>query len=439
MRRRAAALVAVMLTLALAVGATAAGYGPLAPPSGDLEHAWTSDTARETAINHHPVGATADGDLVLAPVAVPAGADGPADATGTTTATAAPDGHGHDHSHTVAGGGPAAGDCALLSLSRTGHTEWAYTVPAANCSAHAVTEPTAGDLTGDGRREVAFGTTEEVVVVLAANGTERYRIPLSSYGYGRPTVGDLTDDPGNELVASDIRGSLVVASGEQVVWRASLNGTAYPSPVVDDVDGDGDSEALVATSRAVVAFDADGERAWTRAVPGWTLATGDVDADPAVEAFAAGTDEVVALDGEQGAVQWRRSFDGTPTVGTVADGDGDGRGELYVALNGGRLLALDARTGETEWTARVPTDGQRLTPQPVVGDLTGDGSLEAVGVTNDGGVAVVDAGSGARRATTTVDANLWTRATLSDLDRDGDEEVLLRLGNGRVRALDYAE
>lgn len=437
-RRLALAVLSVLVVFGmLSVGATVAGFGPLGGPSGQLEPVWTSDTARDTRINHHPIGATPDGDLVLAPVAVPASAG---DGAGATTSTTTPHAHDHTHVSTDAGvqtTGRAA--CQLVSLTRTGHVEWAYAVPAANCSAHAVTQPGIGDLDGDGKREIAVGTTEKAVVVLAANGSEQYRVPLEAYGYGRPTIADVTDAPGNELVASDIRGSVVVSESDTVAWRASLNGTAYPSPVVRDLDGDGAVEVLVATGERVVAFERTGDPAWTREVPGWTLATADIDDDAAVETVATGPTEIVALDGVEGETQWRRTFDGTPNTRVAVDGDGDGAVELYVSLNGGRLLALDAESGETEWESSVPSGGERLTPAPVVGDLTGDGTLEVVAVTNSGGVAVVDAESGTRRATYAADESIWTQPTLTDLDRDGDSELLLRLGDGRVQALDYEE
>lgn len=434
MNRRSVALAAVILLASVAVGAVVLGDVDPRGPNGTLEPLWTSDTARDTRGNHHSVGASADGEVVAAPIAVPAsphghGAEGESgDATRSDNAT-------HEH----AGKSFAPGACELVSLERDGSIAWRYQVRPENCSAHALTEPAVADADGDGEREVLFGTTEKAVVVLGPAGAEERRIPLPTYGYGRPTVGNLTAAQGPEIVASDIRGNLVVAEGDRVAWRRSVGGTVYPAPVIADVDADGEPEVLLGSSKTTVAFESDGQIAWRADVPGWTMATGDVDDDPALEAFVSETGALAALDGRNGTVTWRRTFDATPNARAVADGDGDGQQEVYVALNGGRLVALDAATGDTEWEASVPAAGERLTPAPVVGDLTGDGTLEVVGVTNSGGVAVVAAESGRVTATMQKDMHIWTHATLADLDGDGDSEVLIRRGDGRVLALDYAE
>jgi hypothetical protein len=91
-----------------------------------------------------------------------------------------------------------------------------------------------------------------------------------------------------------------------------------------------------------------------------------------------------------------------------------------------------------------------MTPPPVVGDVTGDGTPDVVAVTNDGGVHVVDPATGAVRGSYGRDASLFTHATLADTDSversstgsaaqprngDGRKEVYVVYGDGVAVAL----
>jgi hypothetical protein len=457
--RRVAALALVIIVVGGGVAAVA--LGPFAQldrgESGDLEPLWTSDTQRDIQTNHHKIGASADGELILAPVAVPSGHE--------SIATTSDEGdqhthheHQHDHDHTGEGASGAetsdtetnivSGACELVSLDRNGSVDWAYGIPPENCLAHAVTEPAFGDVTGDGRREIVFGTTENAVVVLDQEGEEVRRIRTESYGHSRPTVANVTAAPGPEIVSSDVRANVVVADRDGVVWRDSVEGTAYPAPIVADVAGGDDPEVVIVTSQRIVAFDTTGDRVWEADIGGWTASI----APDASTLYVGGSSTVYAIDGATGDIDWDHPVDGRPTVGAVVEADAsaaeksddseqqsDGRSLVYVGRNGGNVLFLDADSGELVGESERLVDSARQTPAPVVGDLTGDGEREMVLVTNDGLVAVLDAETGTVQARYQTDIPIWVPVTLTDLDSDGASEILVRLGDGRVLALSYTE
>ncbi|WP_224450018.1 PQQ-binding-like beta-propeller repeat protein [Haloprofundus salilacus] len=407
-RRTLAALVVLSLSLVAVAGVALTDGGP------ELREQWMSDTARDTLANHHAVGA--DGDVVVAPVSVPE----------------------RD--------GVPLGECSLVRLDDNGETRWRYTVPEANCTPHALTEPVVADLTGDDSPEVAVVTTEEALVVFDADGAERYRVPMDTYGYGAPTVGDLTGDGDSELVASDIAGGAVVVDGEtgDVLWRADLGASTFPTPVVADVDGDGANETLFGTSDGPVLLDADGNVEWRGGGEGGgvaSMAVGEADGEAnsdAVDIFVGTSGEVTALDGRNGSERWSVTFDGNPRVGAVGNGDDDSDAEVYATLTDGRVVAFDADSSDTEWEATVSTGEAAQHPAPKLGDLDGDGAPELVALTNEGSVSVLDPTSGETLATYERDVPAWVYPTLSDIDGDGDDEILVRYGDGRVAALEYA-
>ncbi|MFC7251817.1 PQQ-binding-like beta-propeller repeat protein [Halomicroarcula sp. GCM10025324] len=299
---------------------------------GELTEQWVSDTPRDNRVNHHAVGVGPEGEVIVAPVAEVPNSDAPITNT----------------------------SCALVRLDPAdGSTMWRTGVPAEACFTHALTEPAIEDVDSDGTLEVIVSSTEDALVAYsAANGAEEWRVSLPTYGYGRPTVANVTPAAAREIVTSDIEGNVAVVHGNgTVAWRTALNDTQWSrasvwgEPVVGDVDGDSEPDVFLGTSRGPVLLSAQGAVKWQRNGSATTFASAQVDDDPAVELFTGGTSELRAYDGETGDTEWRRDLTNT-RIKMASDGDGDGTPELYVGQSG-RFLALDAQSGETEWSTTV--------------------------------------------------------------------------------------
>lgn len=410
MRLRTAA--ALVLLLGALAGAVVVGLGSSAA-GGSLTEGWVSDTTRENRANHHAVGVGPDDRVVVAPVA-----EIPRDGVEMTDTS-----------------------CVLARLAPgDGEVRWEAGIPAVNCTSHALTEPAIADLDGDGDLEAAAATTEDALVVRgAADGREQWRLELSTFGYGRPTVGNLTPAPGPEVVASDIRGGVVAATGEgRVAWRANLTSlplarpTVWDRPVVRDLDADGAPEVLLGTGSGPVLLAADGSTEWYAEGSAVHVTAVQADDDPALEVVTAGADGLRTYDGATGDLEWERDLPGSRVRATA---DGDGSVAVFVGQTDGTVLAVDAATGETRWTTTVAT-GDAAVP-PVLGDVDGDGAGELVAATNGGTVAVLAPGDGAELAAYERSVPVWTVPTPADTDGDGADEVLVRYGDGRVVALSY--
>jgi outer membrane protein assembly factor BamB len=398
------ALAGVSLLLVAAVAFAVFGGG-----SGTLTEEWVSDTARDNTVNHHAVGVGPNG-TVIAPVAAVVNLEAI---------------------------GPQS--CSLVRLApANGAVRWRGGIAPENCTAHALTEPAIADVDGDGVVEAIAGTTEQRLVVWdAETGDREWTVPLSTFGYGRPTVANLTAAPGREIVTSDSRGTVSVVNDRGILWRESLNTTTWAEPIAGDVDGDGSREVLVGTNDEVVLLAADGTVEWRTDTKGVSIAAADVDDDPQLEVFAGHTDTVVALDGATGAQAWTREVDGSASLHAGFDGDGDDQPEVYIGLSGGTVASLAGATGEIEWRTTLSAGERASVPPPVAADLDGDGNRELVAVTSSGHVAALDPGSGDQLATYAREVPVWTFPSAVDLDGDGDSEVLVRYGDGRVAALDY--
>jgi outer membrane protein assembly factor BamB len=411
-RRTGLGLVVMFIALAALVGA---GLGLAG--GGELTEQWVSDTPRDNRVNHHAVGVGPEGAVLVAPVAEVPNSDAPITNT----------------------------SCALVRLDpEDGSTMWRTGVPADACFTHALTEPAIEDVDSDGTLEVIVSSTEDALVAYSAtNGSEEWRVSLPTYGYGRPTVANVTPVPGREIVTSDIEGNVAVVHGNgSVAWRVALNemqwsrASVWEAPAVEDVDGDGAPELLIGTSRGPTVLGADGTVEWQRNGSATYTATVQIDDDPALELFTAGTSMLRAYDGQTGEIEWSQELTNT-RIRTATDGDGDGTPELYVGQSG-RFLALDARSGETEWSTTLSDSDDARPTAPVLGDVDGDGQRELVAVLNSGRVAVLDADSGSELAVYERDVPVWTFPTVRDIDGDGAAEILVRYGDGRVVSLDYS-
>lgn len=404
--RTLVALVAVVLAL----GGVAA-YGATQIGGGELGERWVSDTAREMTGNHHaPVVAEIDGETwVYAPISGQRDTD----------------------------------QCGLFALDGTdGSTQWSYTVPPENCTIHAVADPTVADFDGDGRPEVLAATTEQVVAAYhPTSGEEEFRHDLGSYGYTEPIVADFTPGEGKELIVADVAGELfVVRENGTTAWSRDL-GMTWANPRLADFDGDGEDELVVGSAPsgggAVTVLEPDGEVLWERTPDegvSW-LTVGEVAGEPLAVAATTGG-EVVAYTGD-GSVAWRHDFEDYAAVRAFGDGDGDGDSEIYAVAKDGDLRAIDAASGEIEWTTTLTNADVNMMPPPELGDLTGGGAPELVAASNDGSVSVVAPDSGEVLATYERDVPIYKYPVLADLDGDGSDEALVMYGDGRVVALEY--
>lgn len=434
----------VVGVLIFAVTVTAAVVGipfvfgdPIVPDQPDdgarsLTELWVSETIREVQGNHHAVvvGRVANQSLVFAPIS----GTGHHHDSGTST--------DHDHDDN-------SSECALVALNGTdGATRWSHRVPAANCTIHSIADPTFADIDGDGSPEVVAATTENVVKAFdPMTGAVTFRYNLSSYGYTKPMVANVTGDETPELIVVDVKGSVfVVRPDGTTVWQDLHRSYTWGQPAVGAFTSTDRTELFVALGNGrLMLYDAtDGSVRWNRTLRGggsitWTT-SGQADSDTAREIVVSTTRGLVRLyDGGTGALQWSQDLGRFAAVDAFGDGDGDGTAEIYAVANDGTVRSLTAATGQVEWQRNVTATPVQMMPPPVLGDLTGDGTPELVVAANSGRVAVLDPTNGTVLAAYDRDVPIWTHPALADTDGDDGLEIVVMYGNGEVVALEYRQ
>jgi len=414
--RTAVAAVVVLVGLAGAVAFGFVGTGDVGGDgieNGTLTELWVSEPPTALESNHHtPAVAAIDGESF---VAVPINSR-----QGQT--------------------------CVLSVLDGSGSERWQRTVASEACTVHSVSDPTIADFDDDGDQEVIVATsTKEIVTYDLRTGREEFRHGLTSYGYSKPLVADILPAEGNETVLTDLLGGVFAFRGNgTVAWRQQFEDARVRQPAIRDFDADGQPEiAIGQLGGEAIVLERNGRVAWRTPLPNTTsvkwMATGQADEDdPAELVFATFFGEVMALDGSNGSVEWRRNLSArSATVHAIGDGDSDDQAEVYAAARDGRLRSLNAANGSIEWETTLTSETVLGMPPPGLGDLDGDGAPELVAVTGNGLVSIVDPITGEIVDSYKREVRLWTFPRIADFD-DGHEEIFVIYGDGRVVALSYS-
>ena len=302
---------------------------------------------------------------------------------------------------------------------------------------------TTGPLGGD--PVVALTTEPGTLVVLdAADGSERFAVDLGDTSGVAPAIGDPTDGTGDEpaaVVAAVTEAGSVIAvdAAGETVFETSVAGSVDRRPLVvnGDPDPDGRSDPVaggiavttVGTDPGTVTLlDPAGDARWSVTpsvtATSWTAA-------------ATRRGPVLALGGTNGNLETLEAADGTARyeVGLqdlpVAVGGVDA-GRVHVG-GVGDVWAVDLLDGEVVWKQQY--GGQTRVNAPGVGDVTGDGTPNVVTVNRGGDVLAMNRnGDGALRGG--VPNVVYAGPLFADVSGDGVEEVIVVDEAGVVRVLD---
>jgi hypothetical protein len=267
--------------------------------------------------------------------------------------------------------------------------------------------PAIGDVTGDGKPEVVVATFDGSVVILAASGqhvpgsplqldrqtaslTSPRRI-LADGVFAAPVLYDLDKDGTLDVIVAAMDGQVYVFRGGTLArmpgWpllvqdpqRPDKDGDPQPqqrarlmsTPAVGDLNGDGQPDLVLASNEQygeygrLYALDGRGSRAPSPILPGWPISIASREVLPVVGV-------------------------GIPNAPALADLDGDGRPEVFINGIGGALEVYrgdgqpySASLGRNRQAYGSSSNAQEFATlgfiaSPALGDLDGDGQLEAV-------------------------------------------------------------
>ncbi|WP_420474319.1 outer membrane protein assembly factor BamB [Noviherbaspirillum sp. ST9] len=211
------------------------------------------------------------------------------------------------------------------------------------------------------------------------------------------TAGEFVFSPavaGNNVFAAGADGTVVRidAGSGRTVWRINTD-----ARLTSGVGSDGNTVAVAAEKGVLLALDIDGKVRWK------AQASSEILSAPAVGqgviVVRSVDNRITAYDAETGSRRWAVQRTSPPLTLRTAPGIAVSGTTAYVALPGGRLLALALSNGGARWEVAVG-DPRGTTELERIADLSGTpfvAGRDVCAVAYQGRVACFDATSGAPR------------------------------------------
>ncbi len=246
------------------------------------------------------------------------------------------------------------------------------------------------DLTGDGIPDALVGGDNFLHLLDGKTGREIWKFRTGDFIYSSPAVGDIDGDGKLEVVFGSGDTYIYALNGEDgsLLWKFKTGNKVWSSPALGDIDGDGKPEVVFGSedNYLYVLNGEDGSLLWKFKTGKWvdsSPALGDIDGDGKPEVvFGSGDTYIYALNGEDGSLLWKFKtgdvVDSSPALGDI---DGDGKLEVVFGSEDNYLYVLNGEDGSLLWKFKT---GKWIASSPALGDVDGDGKIDIVVASFDG-------------------------------------------------------
>ncbi len=275
---------------------------------------------------------------------------------------------------------------------------------AAQIFTHFDLPPVAVDVFGDSRDELVIPSRDGKIFVL--NGTDGetiWSMDLVNKVYlpmvicSPIAVGDIDSDGSPEILVNFYKNAEDVQSytcaidprEEEILWvHYAGNHWLHFTPVIADLDGDGDPEIILPTWRGLTTLRGrDGSSFWNYTFEdnidffSSEPAIADIDGDGQLDVLQViSRQSVYAFHGRDGSIEWK--FDASRMAGVtqliVGEFDGDIRNEVVLISHDATVAAaINAEDASNQWSTDFGANGLSTTPiDSMAGDLNGNGHLD---------------------------------------------------------------
>jgi outer membrane protein assembly factor BamB len=319
-----------------------------------------------------------------------------------------------------------------------------------NLSAPSFGSAAANDIDGDNKPEIVFGTyfnDENIYALNAEDGSLLWKYNTGGCNDASPVIYDVDLDGELEVIIPASSPYMVYCfnglTGD-VEWSRS---TGYPNcidspPAIADVDNDLKPEIILGTFYGYVFClnGEDGSIYWQKNFGSDSYIQScpdilDLDLDGQLDivvAQFAGDCRVYALKGDDGSVLWYSDLpqDYMYHGGSFADIDEDGKPEIVIGCYDNTIYVFNGEDGSLEWDY---TSSYYIAAPTSIADLNNDGHLEIVFASNN--ILVVLSHTGSLLWSYPTGGSIFRGASIADVDGDGTLDVCFGSSDGILRVL----
>jgi len=300
----------------------------------------------------------------------------------------------------------------------------------------------AGDVNGDGKREILFKSDAEEHFAHSTTGQKLWSFALTGESEmerlfldkesikivcSNPVLADINDDGKQEIIIGGANGKLYVLTGDgRKLWEYQTNGPIHSTPAVLDINNDGKKEIIFGSNdHNLYVLDMSGRRVWTFETSleiESGIAVADINNDGKQEIiFGSNDNKIYALNNE-GDLLWTFQTNGpinaTPRLGDIHN---NGQVKIIIGSNDGYVYVLK-NNGNLEW--KYKTNGSIVSEVSLV-DINFDNKLEII-VTSCSYEENLLILSNMRDKIGSYGAGFWVTSStaVTDIDRDGNYEIV---------------
>ena len=262
-------------------------------------------------------------------------------------------------------------------------------------------------------------------------------------GSGSPVIGDIDNDGQPEVLVSTANfgstgGIYALNADGTLKWKYQTGdyGT-YATPPLADIDGDGKLETIFPSyGGKIIAVDDDGTQMWVvdKGSAGTRSVIVDLTVDDGLEVVAGAASKAFLLKASDGTQIWEADYRMLCDP-AIADVDGDGKLEVVFSTSGSVIVALNAEDGTVAWTsAAMGQDAQNNLA--IISDINADGKPDVVAGSRDYKMYVFSGADGTKLWDYAVVGRCFS-AAVADFNGDGFDDVVTTAGMGTPESYAY--
>jgi len=251
-------------------------------------------------------------------------------------------------------------------------------------------------------------------------------------GSGSPVVADIDNDGQPEVLVptatfAGTGGIYALNADGTLKWKYQTGdyGT-YATPPLADIDGDGKLETVFPSyGGKIIAVNDDGTQMWCidKGIAGTRSVIADVQGDTALEVVAGAAGKTFLLKASDGSQIWEANY-AMLCDPAVADVDGDAKPEVLFSSSGtpgNVIVALNAEDGTVAWTSTAMSQFAQNN-LAIIRDINSDGMPDVVAGARDKKLYVFSGADGTKLWEYLTVGRIFA-AAVADFDGDGFDDV----------------